>query len=205
MFQGSYRYTGDLLKIEAFRPDWPPLSSGVYQSPINVPVLHTYLQSHLDQAYVTFIIREVSQGFRVGFDHQRRLIAQRSNHPSSLANSKVVSEYVTKEVTLGRMVGPVLPGGVHTSTLGLIPKAHQANKRRLIVDFSCPSGNSVKDGIAVELSSIQYTSVDRAVDIIRCLGRGAELVKIDLKDAYRLLPVHTQDQHLLGVAWEGGV
>jgi hypothetical protein len=178
----------------------------MYQSSINVPVLHTYLQSHPNQAYVTFIIQGVSQGFLVGFDNQRRLIARRSNHPSSLANSKVVSEYSTKEVTLGRMVGPVLAGGgVHTSPLGLIPKAHQENKWRLIVDLSCPTGNSVNDGISVELSSIQYTSVDRAVDIIQCLGRGAELVKIDLRDAYRLLPVHAQDQHLLGVVWEGGV
>ena len=45
--------------------------------------------------------------------------------------------------------------------------------------------------------------VDEAVAIIQTLGRGTRLVKIDLKDAYHLIPVHHDDYHLLGVSWDG--
>ena len=47
-----------------------------------------------------------------------------------------------------------------------------------------------------------YASVDNALEIIRRLGPGTELVKIDLKDAYRVILVHPQDHHL-GIQWCG--
>ena len=61
----------------------------------------------------------------------------------------------------------------------------------------------MNDGIAESLCSLRYASVDEAVQIITCLGRGAQLVKIDLLDAYRMVPVHPGDQHLLGITWRG--
>ena len=45
--------------------------------------------------------------------------------------------------------------------------------------------------------------VDDAVDFIRKLGRGTQLVKLDLKDAYRMVPVHPANYHLLGIEWRG--
>ena len=33
-------------------------------------------------------------------------------------------------------------------------------------------------------------------------GKGCFLVKADIKEAYRMVPVHPQDQHLLGVQWK---
>jgi len=29
------------------------------------------------------------------------------------------------------------------------------------------------------------------------------MVKADIQEAYRMVPVHSEDQHLLGVHWEG--
>lgn len=37
------------------------------------------------------------------------------------------------------------------------------------------------------------------------LGKGTQLVKLDIKDAYRIVPVHPADYHLLGVAWRGNI
>ena len=53
------------------------------------------------------------------------------------------------------------------------------------------------------LTSVVYASVDNAVEIIRGLGLGTELVKMNLKDAYRVIPVHPQDLHILGIQWCG--
>ena len=105
--------------------------------------------------------------------------------------------------TFGLPYGPVVSKGIHTSPIGLIPKARQPGKWRIIVDLSCPPGSSVNDGIDPSLSSIRYALVDNAVEIIRSLGQGTFLTKFDLKDAYRIIPVHPSGYHRLGIMWEG--
>ena len=87
---------------------------------------------------------------------------------------------------------------LHLSPFGVIPKRSQPNKWRLIVDLSSPEGHSVNDG---NLCSIKYTSVDDVVNIIQQLGQGTLLVKLDLRDAYRIVPVHPNNRPLLGMQW----
>ena len=70
------------------------------------------------------------------------------------------------------------------------------------MDLSSPVGFSVNDGISQELSSLSYTSVDHLASLVTSVGRGALLVKADIKEAYRMVPVHPHDQHLLGVSWQ---
>ena len=72
----------------------------------------------------------------------------------------------------------------------------------MIVDLSSPAGFSVNDGISQELSSMKYTSLDHLAYLVNSVGRGALLVKADIKEAYRMIPIHPQDQHLLGVSWK---
>ena len=92
---------------------------------------------------------------------------------------------------------------VHVSLIGLVPKSHQVDKWRMIVDLSSPWDCSVNDGISRKLSSITYSKVDDVVQHVLQLGVRAELVKIDLRNAYRIIPVHPQDHHLLAISWEG--
>ena len=47
-----------------------------------------------------------------------------------------------------------------------------------------------------------YASLDQAVELARSLGRGSLLAKLDLKEAYRAVPVHPSDQRLLVVSWK---
>ena len=136
-----------------------------------------------------------------------QLHSRQTNHPSSSANPQVVVERITAEQTAGRLLGLLMgdqTAGVHTSPIGLVPKSHQSNKWRTICDLSSPSGCSVNDGIPRELCSLQYASVDDAVSIIQHLGRGTQLVKLDIQDAYRIVPVHPSDCNLLGIHWNGG-
>ena len=69
------------------------------------------------------------------------------------------------------------------------------------MDLSFPKGNSVNDGISKPLCSMSYITVDNAIEEICKSGPGCLLVKIDIKHAFRLLPVHPADQHLLGMEW----
>ena len=204
---GRYRYMQDLLLLGANQAPTPPLFWPRCPTPINVDLLISYLSSHPDQTFASYIYTGLSNGFHIGFDRSStRLQSASRNHPSSLANPSVVENHIATEVSAGRLVGPVagpLTPLVHVSPLGLVPKSHQFDRWRMIVDLSFPHGNSVNDGIPPELCSLAYASVDDAVEHILQLGRSTQLVKLDLKDAYRMVPVHPHDQSLLGISWQG--
>ena len=66
-------------------------------------------------------------------------------------------------------------------------------------DLSFPSGTGVNDGILSNLCPLQYSMVDDAHPktkpwITAC-------IKLEIKDAYRIEPVHPDDYHLLGLKW----
>ena len=67
--------------------------------------------------------------------------------------------------------------------------------------LSAPPGLSNNDFIDSDSYSLSYCSVDDAYTIINELGTGALLSKIDLKNAFRLIPVQQSDWNLLGIHW----
>lgn len=75
----------------------------------------------------------------------------------------------------------------------------------MIVDLSFPDARSVNDGISPELCSLKYSSVNEAVQFVTALGPGTNLIKVDLKSAHRIVPIHPDDRHLLGICWEGNI
>ena len=204
---GTYRYTADLqaLTSKVASRDIYPWTR--YHTPINLERLRPFLLSHPDHTFVALMLDGLHNGFHVGFNHQGQQLKSRGrNHPSACTNPAIVDEHVATELKAGRLLGPLTPRVaqlVHTSPVGLVPKSRQPGKFRLIVDLSSPEHSSVNDGISEDLCSIKYASVDDAVAIIQSLGRNTELAKLDLKDAYRIVPVHPQDYHLLGISWKG--
>lgn len=74
----------------------------------------------------------------------------------------------------------------------------------MIVDLSYPSQRSINDGVDPDLSSIRFSSVDDAVKFILGLGRGTLLLKVDLKSAYRIVPVHRPFRQTLAGNSVGG-
>eukprot|EP00731_Ephydatia_muelleri_P006555 Em0003g803a len=91
---------------------------------------------------------------------------------------------------------------VHVSRFGVIPKG-SSGKWRLILDLSSPEGASVNDGIDSGLCSLEYATVDQAVELMLRLGRGALMAKADIEQAYRRIPVHPDDRGLFGMRFEG--
>ena len=115
-----------------------------------------------------------------------------------------MDNYIKAEVASRKLVEctpATSPKIIHCNPIGIIPKPHQLGKFRLIVDLSAPQGHSVNDGISKQLCSLEYTSVETAVALVLLQGKGALMAKLDLKAAYRIVPVHSADQHLLGINW----
>ena len=118
----------------------------------------------------------------------------------------MISDYLRKELDAGNIFGPFNPHTItdlHTNRFGVIPKKHQPGQWRLITDLSFPEGASVNDAIDSSLCSLVYTSVEHVAEVALKLGPGSLLAKIDIKSAYRLIPVHPLDRHMLGMQWEG--
>ena len=197
----------DLAKLDECRDPACPVQWPTCPSPVRLSNWLEFLRCHPDQTFASYIHSGLLSGFRIGYNRQApHLKSASKNHPSAPANAMVVRNHIEAELQAGRLVGPLnktLAPLLHTSPIGLVPKAHQPGKWRLIVDLSFPPGHSVNEGISPELASMTYAKVDEAVEIIRQLGVGTQLAKLDLQNAYRIVPIHPEDQHLLAIEWEG--
>ena len=205
---GKYRYTEDLLRLGSCHgagsnPAWP-----VCPTPLWLSHWKQLAESHPDRSYAAYVSQGLHLGFRIGFSRREAPIRSSvRNHPSASENGQSVRDYITSEVSLGRLVGPVprpQQERVHISPIGLVPKS-TPGQWRMIVDLSFPRASSVNDGIDSAVASVSYASLDEAVQHILRLGKGTQLVKVDLKQAYRQIPVHPEDHYLLGLSWEGSV
>ena len=178
------------------RTNWQP-------SPLLPAIWAAALQRHPDRHFAEYLVRGLEEGFRIGFKAEASLQSASRNMSTAYTTPHVVSGYLDTECSLGRVIGPLSspPVGLMVSKFGVIPKRYQPGKWRLILDLSSPQGNSVNDGISQELAAINYPSVDTAVQPILQAGRGALLSQIDIKEAYRIVPVHRQDWYLLGMRW----
>ena len=56
----------------------------------------------------------------------------------------------------------------------------------MVVDLSSPRGRSVNDGVDQQLCSLCYLSIDDTLQFITQLGTDTLLLKIDLKNTYRV-------------------
>lgn len=203
----NYKYAEDLLGLDRCTPlqsnaEVPePLTHTV--SPLKLRAWEKALATHPDVEYAQYLLRGIQEGFRIGFDRRSPLKSAGANMPSAREQAEVVDEYLGKECSEGRMVGPLNPKdwpGIHISPFGVIPKSTQG-KWRLITNLSAPQHFSVNDGISRDLSSLSYITVDSIVEQVRRLGQGTLLAKMDIQSAYRIVPVHKEDRCLLGVKW----
>ena len=205
MSEGHYIYTDHLLALDScVAPTYHPLENIEICSPLHIPQWSSLLYSHPDKEFASYILQGISAGFRIGFNCSHTILSASSNLPSS--NTSVIQDYLEREVTLSRMwkfpSNYCIPN-TQLSPLGVIPKKNKPGKWHLIMDLSSPHGTSVNDGISPELSSINYTSVDHLASLVLLLGRESLLVKADIQEVYRIVPVHPQDQPLLGAQWNG--
>ena len=165
------------------------------------------MQAYLD-GFDRYEKQYVIDGIRFGFNIQSsvppRAESVYTNHKSALDASNQVTAKLLQEKELFRIAGPfdVRPPGLLLSPLASVPK-RDSNDNRLIHDLSFPRGESVNDFIPREASCVVYELVDNCIDIVCEIGLGCEIAKADIKNAFRILPVHPDCYNLLGFQWLG--
>ena len=208
---GVYRYMDDLTLFDSHRSSGGDVTRWCRTIPVSTPIIYgewsRQLQSHPDERFVGYILDGLREGFRIGMDRSLAPKPEKRNHPSARAHPSVVDDYLSAERREGRFSPPVPKrwwNQCQISPIGVIPKS-QPGKWRLITDLSSPRAGSINDGIPSEAASLHYDGIDDAVQIMLSLGQGAFMSKVDLKSAYRILPIHAEDRPLLGIKWNGEV
>ena len=73
---------------------------------------------------------------------------------------------------------------------------------RLIFNLSAPEGKVVNDFIDPDSCSVSYSSFDDAIQLVQQLGPYALFGKMDISNAFRLLPVRPEDFCLFGFTFQ---
>ena len=179
---------------------------GLHLEP-NTPVNSDRLQFYL-KGYDTHLSKYLVHGFKYGFKIHNMAFTPRDvdkNLRTATYMPHIVEKKIDKELTAGRIVGPFHHSPFSDfmiSPLGLREKK-VPGEYRVIHDLSYPQGQSVNSGIPREFATVSYSTVADAVKHILHFGWGCFLAKTDILSAFRIIPVHPDDVHLLGFKWNG--
>ena len=175
-------------------------------TPVSVHNLEEALSGHPDKNFVSELCNLFTHGVHIGFQGQRAPRFSK-NLPTAFANPEIVSSNLATEVSLGRMAGPFDSPpfqNFQVSPIGLVPKKN-STKFRSIFHLSYPKSGStsINHSISKDDFSLQFITIDDAIEGIKQFGSGCFLAKTDTESAFRLVPIHPDDYELLGMCWEG--
>jgi hypothetical protein len=123
---------------------------------------------------------------------------------------EVVDAYTAKELSLGRFeVFNTRPKGLVLSPFSVVFKdqAPPAKpKGRFVFDLSNEDDEGISVNSGIVKRTLQYESVDSAVnkllDMRKVVGtQKIVLIKMDVRAAFRCVPIDVRDHHLLGFKW----
>lgn len=143
-----------------------------------------------------FILGGIREGFRIvdiNTQMQTVLPAQTKNSVSMSRNKDAVEKLMDTELQEGRYVRCESKPTI-ISALAVVPKSDGG--LRLIHDLSRPVGGAVND-----MASKNTFKCDSISDAISLVGPGWFQAKVDLKSAYRYVPISPKDYDLTGLQW----
>ncbi len=144
-----------------------------------------------------FLLDGIINGFELLPADSTLVPAEMENYRSATnpeARPKV-EQTLREELREGNyVISPTKPTIV--SAIGAVPKAN-SDELRLIHDCSMPKGQGVNSYVPT-LEKLHFQSID---DAIKLVDRDYYLAKIDLRHAYRSVPVHPANCPALGLKW----
>ena len=176
-------------------------------SPINIEVLKSELVNHPDKEFVHYLLHGIQFGFDTGIKDPPTHTYECKNLLSARTQPDYVTHAIQEEVENGYMLGPFdkLPfSHYRVSPIGVAQHKY-SSKRRLTLDLSSPHDNpevsSINQHIDKSDWSLKYVRVDDAIEIIKTLGKCTQLIKVDVKNAFRNLPISPSQWRFHCVKW----
>ena len=165
-------------------------------SPIKPEKLKNLLQlTGYDKQETTFLIEGFRQGFNVG--HNNKHLVNTKNIPDTKGKeADILEQKIKEEIKLGRMAGPFHkpPFDIYKLSPIFLREKSTAGQYRMILDLSFPKDEtSINNNIKQSCKSVNYASVRDAIRIAANMKKGAFSAKLDISDAFRLIPIHPTD------------
>ena len=163
-------------------------------------VLEKLLQlSKYDEKESKFVVDGFRHGFELGYEGPKERQYKAKNLQFDCRDKIDLWNKVMKEVKLGHFAGPFteIPFENYIqSPIGLVPKS-EPGETGLIFHFSYPEGDSVNSHIPKEKCSAKYKDLDHAIKLCLEIGKGCFVAKLDMKSAFRNLPIKPEDRKWL--------
>ena len=149
-----------------------------------------------------FIINGFKYGFRIGYTGNHTNVLA-SNAKSVNQNPEATLGKINEELKLGRLAGPFITSPFsYFKSCPLALRLKSNGNWRMLHNLSYPYNlDSVNLCIPEENKVVNYATIADAVNIIKATPH-CFMAKTDIKDAFRIVPIHPDDRHLLGFSFQ---
>ena len=178
-------------------------------TPINISKLRAALEGYPNIEFKNCLVQGLEQGFHTGLKYLPKQSFECKNLKSAISQPSVVLDLIQTEITKGYLCGPYtyIPYKHYRIYPIGIAEGKYSKKKRLIIDLSAPHEDkdnpSLNELIDKEEFSLHYVTIDDAIAAIKREGKGAWLIKTDITDAFKIIPIHPSLRQYHGIKWDG--
>lgn len=180
-----------------------PITHHPVTTSLNPRSWNQLLSRYENKQWAYRLVHDIIYGVNIGYQGPRLRTVQARNFLDSDREKQAVDKDIKDEAGLGRIIGPFTkPPWKHyfCSPLKTVAKKGNPNKLRVVHHLSYPHHDSINSH-TVEWPC-HLAKFSKAVEMVCELGNGCFMAKMDIKAAYRAIPIRPADWPLLGMQWE---
>ena len=151
------------------------------------------LMSRYPSLLSLYLYNILTYGALVGYEGPKTLIISK-NLSSALLDPTTINTKLRDDLALGRVEKVTGDWPFICSPLGLVPKP---GGWRRIHHLSHPRHHSVNHHILEKSAELKYTKLEEVLDMVRKGGQSSLILKRDVKDAFRNIPLAPHIRWLL--------
>src|SRR5467141_5004769 len=172
--------------------------------PLNRDAWASNLEDYPDREFVDALLNIIDVGASISHTGMQKRQSCK-NLRSAVDYPNIISKEIDGLLEEGRIHGPFeAPPMVNFRCSPLGMATRKRNPKHCVFNhYSWPRDASVNDETPDFEGTIKYDSFLSATAALHSAGKGSLLAKLNLKDAYRHIPIRSTDWNLLGFQWEG--
>jgi hypothetical protein len=158
---------------------------------------------HTGKTIAHIALNNILTGTQTILTHQPPALHCR-NAESALRNGEFMTDAVASWVTNKFVAGPFKNPPLPNFRTNMLMAKEEKTKIRPILNLSAPKGASFNEAIdPYSLHKLTMTFPLLFSQALLQFGIGARFGKMDIENAYKLIPVHPDDWHYYGFKWGG--
>ena len=162
-----------------------------------------FLTDYPDKEFISSLLHIIKFGTNIGFQGVQAARPSK-NLKLALQSPSFIESSIDKLLACDHANGPFNSPPLDQfcySPLHVVFHKQLTSKPCLINHLLWPPGSSVNNGISDAEASISYDAFECAIRELISAGSGSLMAKLDLKDAFRHIPIHPADWHHMGSHW----